>query len=143
MITLNFFLPQHYSIHQSFYIIDNLATDALVSQNPIGTKPTNLAIDGDKSTCSKTKGTDVWFQVDLTEIRIVTELYITGKGTSFDRRLRMFATHFIIKQAFFFKNRGLAGKFSDVYKQIKPGNSKYLANFQKQEEQTFLNITFS
>ncbi|XP_071132561.1 receptor-type tyrosine-protein phosphatase F-like [Mytilus edulis] len=57
----------------------NIATDALVSQNPIGTKPTNLAIDGDKSTCSKTKGTDVWFQVDMTEIRIVTEFYITGK----------------------------------------------------------------
>ncbi|VDI25184.1 Hypothetical predicted protein [Mytilus galloprovincialis] len=57
----------------------NIATDALVSQNPIGTKPTNLAIDGDKSTCSKTKGTDVWFQFDMTEIRIVTEFYITGK----------------------------------------------------------------
>ncbi|XP_052104992.1 uncharacterized protein LOC127738022 [Mytilus californianus] len=58
----------------------NIATNALVSRNPLGTKPANLATDGDKTTCSKTQGTDVWFQVDMTEIRIVTELYLTGKG---------------------------------------------------------------
>ncbi|CAC5421896.1 unnamed protein product [Mytilus coruscus] len=66
------------------FINNKIATNALLSQNPIGTKSDKLAEDGDKTTCSKTKGTDVWFQVDMTEIRIVTELYLTGEDIVFE-----------------------------------------------------------
>lgn len=61
-------------------MIDNVATDASVSQSPTGSRPANLANDGDKSSCSKTNGTNVRFQVDMSEIRIVTEISFTGKG---------------------------------------------------------------
>lgn len=73
------------TIYQDFSLIDNIATDASVSQIQFDTKPTNLANhanDGDKTTCFKSKGTNVRFQVDMTEIRIVTEVYLTGKGMS-------------------------------------------------------------
>ncbi|XP_063398426.1 uncharacterized protein LOC134683184 [Mytilus trossulus] len=57
----------------------NIATDTLVSQVHFDTKTANLANDGDKTTCFKSKGTNVRIQVDMTEIRIVTEIYLTGK----------------------------------------------------------------
>ncbi|VDI83389.1 Hypothetical predicted protein [Mytilus galloprovincialis] len=63
-------------------IYDNIATDAIVSQNPVGSQPAYLANDGDKTSCSKTQGTNVRFHVDMKEIRIVTEIYITGKVNS-------------------------------------------------------------
>ncbi|CAC5376552.1 PTPRT [Mytilus coruscus] len=57
----------------------SVATDASVSQIPSGSQPANLANDGDKTSCSKTHGTNIRFQVDMTEKRIVTEMYLTGK----------------------------------------------------------------
>ncbi|XP_076115345.1 uncharacterized protein LOC143083059 [Mytilus galloprovincialis] len=60
----------------------NIATDAIVSQNPVGSQPAYMANDGDKISCSKTQGTNVRFHVDMKEIRIVTEIYITGKVNS-------------------------------------------------------------
>ncbi|CAG2194765.1 PTPRT [Mytilus edulis] len=72
----------HGSIIELCYVAinDNVATDALVSQIQFGTKTANLANDGNKTTCFKSKGTNVRIQVDMTEIRIVTEIYLTGKG---------------------------------------------------------------
>ncbi|XP_076111595.1 uncharacterized protein LOC143079627 [Mytilus galloprovincialis] len=57
----------------------NIATDASVSQIQIDHKPTNLANDGDKRSCFKSKGTDIRLQVDMREKRIVTEIHVTGK----------------------------------------------------------------
>ncbi|CAC5376554.1 unnamed protein product [Mytilus coruscus] len=62
--------------------VNNIATDASVSQNPSGSQPANLANDGDKTSCSKTQGTNVRFHVDMKEIRIVTEIYLTVKVNS-------------------------------------------------------------
>ncbi|VDI74377.1 Hypothetical predicted protein, partial [Mytilus galloprovincialis] len=59
-------------------MIDNLAYDGVISQTPTGSKPTN-ANDGDQRSCSKTIGTNVRFQVDMNEIRIVTDVYLTAK----------------------------------------------------------------
>ncbi|CAG2189960.1 Receptor-type tyrosine-protein phosphatase zeta,Tyrosine-protein phosphatase non-receptor type 7,Receptor-type tyrosine-protein phosphatase eta,Receptor-type tyrosine-protein phosphatase R,Tyrosine-protein phosphatase non-receptor type 5,Receptor-type tyrosine-protein phosphatase S,Receptor-type tyrosine-protein phosphatase beta,Receptor-type tyrosine-protein phosphatase O,Receptor-type tyrosine-protein phosphatase kappa,Receptor-type tyrosine-protein phosphatase delta,Receptor-type tyrosine-protein phosph len=55
---------------------DNIAYDASVS---IGTQPANQTIDGDKTSCSKTQGPNVMFQLDLKEMRIATDIYLTGK----------------------------------------------------------------
>ncbi|VDI74379.1 Hypothetical predicted protein, partial [Mytilus galloprovincialis] len=57
-------------------INDNIAYDASVS---IGTQPANQTIDGDKTSCSKTQGPNVMFQLDLKEMRIATDIYLTGK----------------------------------------------------------------
>lgn len=70
------------AIYQDFSLIDNIATDASVSQIQFDTKPANQTNDGDKTTCFKSKGTTVRIQVDMTELRIVTEVYLTGKGMS-------------------------------------------------------------
>ncbi|XP_071129197.1 receptor-type tyrosine-protein phosphatase alpha-like [Mytilus edulis] len=56
----------------------NLAYDGVISQTPTGSKPAN-ANDGDQRSCSKTIGTNVRFQVDMNEIRIVTNVYLTAK----------------------------------------------------------------
>lgn len=60
-----------------YFIIDNIAYDASVS---IGTQPAYQTIDGDKTSCSKTQGPNVMFQLDLKEMRIATDIYLTGKG---------------------------------------------------------------
>ncbi|CAC5376555.1 Tyrosine-protein phosphatase non-receptor type 5,Tyrosine-protein phosphatase non-receptor type 20,Receptor-type tyrosine-protein phosphatase R,Receptor-type tyrosine-protein phosphatase eta,Tyrosine-protein phosphatase non-receptor type 7,Receptor-type tyrosine-protein phosphatase O,Receptor-type tyrosine-protein phosphatase beta [Mytilus coruscus] len=57
----------------------NLAYDSVISQIPSGIEPANVN-DGDQTSCSKTKGTNVRFQVDMNEIRIVTDIYLTVKG---------------------------------------------------------------
>ncbi|CAC5418190.1 PTPRT [Mytilus coruscus] len=61
----------------------NIASDGVVSQVPSGTQPANLASDGIRATCSKTRGSSVIFQVDLKEKSIVTGLFILlGEGTT-------------------------------------------------------------
>ncbi|XP_063399474.1 uncharacterized protein LOC134684090 [Mytilus trossulus] len=54
----------------------NIASEGIVSQDPSGSQPASQANDGDITTCSKTKGSSVTFQVDLQEISIVTGLFI-------------------------------------------------------------------
>lgn len=64
------------------FITDNLASNGVVSQNPSGGPPANLANDGTLTTCSKTKGSSVTFHVDLQEKSIVTGLFILLGGQS-------------------------------------------------------------
>ncbi|XP_052071237.1 multiple epidermal growth factor-like domains protein 10 isoform X2 [Mytilus californianus] len=61
----------------------NIASEGLVSQTPSGSQPANLANDGYKISCSKTKGITVIFQVDLQKESIVTGVHITfGESTT-------------------------------------------------------------
>ncbi|CAC5417490.1 unnamed protein product [Mytilus coruscus] len=61
----------------------NIASDGLVSQYPSGNQPASFANDGNKRSCSKIKGTNVTFQVDLKKESIVTGVYITfGENTT-------------------------------------------------------------
>ncbi|OPL33394.1 hypothetical protein AM593_10031, partial [Mytilus galloprovincialis] len=57
--------------------VNNLASYSLVTQIPSGSVPASLAIDGDKFSCSRTKGSSVTFQVDLMEASIVTGILLT------------------------------------------------------------------
>lgn len=52
----------------------------MVTQIPSGSVPASLAIDGDKFSCSRTKGSSVTFQVDLLEASIVTGILLTFGG---------------------------------------------------------------
>lgn len=61
-------------------IADNIAYDSSVWQDPSGSQPAEQAKDGDIKTCSKTMGSSVKFQVDLTEKSIVTGLFIILGG---------------------------------------------------------------
>ncbi|VDI18885.1 Hypothetical predicted protein [Mytilus galloprovincialis] len=54
----------------------NLAYDSSVLINPNSSYPGSLANDGSKTSCSKTNGPTVTFQVDLKEESIVTGLHI-------------------------------------------------------------------
>ncbi|VDI43610.1 Hypothetical predicted protein, partial [Mytilus galloprovincialis] len=58
-------------------INDNMASESLVSQYPNGSKLANKATDGYKTSCSRTQGLNVMFQVDLKKESIVTGIYIT------------------------------------------------------------------
>ncbi|XP_071121659.1 multiple epidermal growth factor-like domains protein 6 [Mytilus edulis] len=61
----------------------NIAYDSLVWQDPSGSQPAEQAKDGDITTCSKTIGSSVKFQIDLKEKSIVTGLFIIlGDGTT-------------------------------------------------------------
>lgn len=62
------------------FITDNIASEGVVSQDPSGSQPASQANDGDITTCSKTKGSSITFQVDLQEISIVTGLFILLGG---------------------------------------------------------------
>ncbi|XP_076081163.1 tyrosine-protein kinase SYK-like [Mytilus galloprovincialis] len=59
--------------------MDNTATDALVSQISSVTKSANLANDGNNRSCFKTQGANIRIQVDMKEIRITKEIYLTGR----------------------------------------------------------------
>ncbi|CAC5362801.1 unnamed protein product [Mytilus coruscus] len=59
----------------------NVAYDGLVFQYPSGSQPANLANDGDITYCSKTKGLNVTFQVDIKEKSISTGMYIAFGDT--------------------------------------------------------------
>ncbi|VDI12460.1 Hypothetical predicted protein, partial [Mytilus galloprovincialis] len=64
-------------------INDNLASDSLVWQNPSGSEAVNLTVDGNKTSCSRTRGPTVTFHVDLLEKGIVTGIFmIFGEHTS-------------------------------------------------------------
>ncbi|CAC5417493.1 unnamed protein product [Mytilus coruscus] len=58
----------------------NMASDGLVELIPKGSQPGSLANDGNKTSCSKTMGPTVTFQVDLQTKSIVTGVYITFGG---------------------------------------------------------------
>lgn len=73
-------LFQHITITYDFSMTDNLAYDGVISQIPSGSKPTNQANDGNQTSCFETFGTNIRFQVDLKNINIVTNIYLTGKG---------------------------------------------------------------
>lgn len=83
-----FIIPSSLHNNENFSMIDNIATDASVSQIQFGTKPTYRANDGDVTSCFKQQGTNIQIQVDMNEIRIVTELFFTGKGMSVYRLLK-------------------------------------------------------
>lgn len=61
-------------------IADNIAYDSLVWQDPSGSQTAEQAKDGDITTCSKTIGSSVKFQIDLKEKSIVTGLFIILGG---------------------------------------------------------------
>ncbi|CAC5395240.1 unnamed protein product [Mytilus coruscus] len=63
-----------------YYREHNMASDGLVWQDPSGYQQANLANDGIKATCSKTKGSTVTFHVDLMAKSIVTGMYIILGG---------------------------------------------------------------
>lgn len=67
------------SKHNLFFT-DNMASKRMVSQNPSGSQPASLANDGNKTSCSKTIGKNVTFQVDLMKESIVTGMYIIFGG---------------------------------------------------------------
>ncbi|CAC5417488.1 unnamed protein product [Mytilus coruscus] len=58
----------------------NIASAGIVAQTPNGNQPSSLANDGNKTSCSKTKGPNVTFQIDLQKKSIVTEVHITFGG---------------------------------------------------------------
>lgn len=62
-------------------LIDNLAFDSSILFNSIGTENVSLAIDGNLSSCVTTRGSEIWVQLDLKEVTIVTEIYLTLTGT--------------------------------------------------------------
>lgn len=61
-------------------ITDNVAFDGMVSLNPNGNQPASLTNDGNKTSCSKTKGNNVTLQVDLMKICIGKGMYVTFGG---------------------------------------------------------------
>lgn len=73
-------LFQHITITYDFSMTDKLAYDGVISQIPSGSKPANQANDGNQTSCFETFGTNIRFQVDLKNINIVTNIYLTGKG---------------------------------------------------------------
>ena len=62
------------------FLTVNLASDSLVLQDPKGSQPANLANDGNTTSCSKTQGHNITFQVDLKTESLVTGMYITAGG---------------------------------------------------------------
>lgn len=48
--------------------------------NTTDNEQASLVKDGNLTSCVTTQGSNIWVQVDLTEISIVTELYITLIG---------------------------------------------------------------
>ncbi|CAC5421893.1 unnamed protein product [Mytilus coruscus] len=58
----------------------NIAYDGFVTQVPSGSKDAGLVNDGIETTCSKTTGHNVTFQVELKEKSIVTGMYIILAG---------------------------------------------------------------
>ena len=63
---------------------DNLASNKVSTQYPsIGHLYAELSIDGDKTTgsCSRTSGSQAWWQVDLGDISTFTAIYITYQYT--------------------------------------------------------------
>ncbi|CAC5395241.1 unnamed protein product [Mytilus coruscus] len=73
----------------------NMAYDGLVSQYPSGSQFAGLATDGNKFSCSKTKGHNVTFQVDLKEESIVTGLFILlGEGTTKEGLHTVYASNY-------------------------------------------------
>ncbi|CAC5355160.1 unnamed protein product [Mytilus coruscus] len=72
----------------------NMASDGLVTQDPSGSLPASLANDGNKTSCSKTKGRYVKFEVDLKEESIVTGMYIRfGDRTTKDGHHTVYASN--------------------------------------------------
>lgn len=57
-----------------------MATDGLVSLHPSGNPPAGLANDGNKASCSKTKGVNLTVQVDLMKISIGKGMFVTFGG---------------------------------------------------------------
>lgn len=69
-----------------FYLLstDNLASNKVATQYPsIGQLHAELSNDGDKATwsCSRTSGSQAWWQVDLGDISTITAIYITYQYT--------------------------------------------------------------
>ncbi|CAC5360073.1 PLXNA [Mytilus coruscus] len=55
----------------------NLAFDSSMLFNSNGKEQASLTIDGNKSSCVTIRGFDIWAQVDLKEISIVTEIHLS------------------------------------------------------------------
>ncbi|CAC5388871.1 Tyrosine-protein phosphatase 2,Tyrosine-protein phosphatase corkscrew,Tyrosine-protein phosphatase non-receptor type 6 [Mytilus coruscus] len=60
----------------------NVAYHGSVFQYPSGSQPAELANDGEVTSCSKTKGINITFQVDLKNKSILTGMYITFGGVT-------------------------------------------------------------
>ncbi|XP_071176446.1 uncharacterized protein [Mytilus edulis] len=58
-------------------IHDNLAFDSSISLNTNGTEQASLVNDGNLTSCVATHGSEIWVQVDLKAVTIVTEIHIT------------------------------------------------------------------
>ncbi|XP_052080994.1 plexin-B2-like [Mytilus californianus] len=55
----------------------DIAFNCLVSSNQNDTELASLAIDGNKTSCVATQASAIWVQVDIKEISIVTDIYLT------------------------------------------------------------------
>ncbi|XP_063398312.1 cell death abnormality protein 1-like [Mytilus trossulus] len=72
----------------------NLASDSLVTQSPSGSLVASLAIDGNKTSCSRTQGPTVAFQIDLIDESIVTGISLTfGEHTSKGSNYSVYASN--------------------------------------------------
>ncbi|CAC5417491.1 unnamed protein product [Mytilus coruscus] len=72
----------------------NVASDGLFSQTPSGSHPASLANDGNKTSCSKTKGFPLIFQVDLKRENINQGVYITfGESTAKEGNHTIYASN--------------------------------------------------
>ncbi|CAG2221609.1 unnamed protein product [Mytilus edulis] len=61
-------------------LTDNLAFDSSILLNSNGTELASLVNDGNLTSCVATRGSEIWVQVDLKAVTIVTEIYITLTG---------------------------------------------------------------
>jgi hypothetical protein len=65
-------------------MFNNLASNKVTTQYPsLGNVSAELSIDGDKTSgsCSRTSGSQAWWQVDLGDISTITAIYITYQYT--------------------------------------------------------------
>ncbi|VDH90184.1 receptor-type tyrosine-protein phosphatase A [Mytilus galloprovincialis] len=60
----------------------NIATDGLISHVSSVANLVNLANDGNTTSCFTTQGKNIQIQVDMKEIRITKEIYLTGRVSS-------------------------------------------------------------
>lgn len=61
-------------------LTDNLAFDSSILVNSNETELASLVNDGNLTSCVAIRGSEIWVQVDLKAVTIVTEMYITLIG---------------------------------------------------------------
>ncbi|CAC5384280.1 unnamed protein product [Mytilus coruscus] len=62
--------------HDENCLEDNMAFNSSVLLNQSVEEQASVAVDGNTTSCVKTQGSEIWIQVDMTEISIVKEIYL-------------------------------------------------------------------